>query len=169
MLVVALFGTQVSSLCKIGSELWRSEWKIDFHGAMVLPAKSPHYGQIAVHDPGNPKIIFRDHQTFWKTPLGNSGKEKTNKHKHFGAGRCSGQTGPIPVANQDPSLDKPGPAPGTNRPVPVQFHRKIAILSRLSLGRGGGSSLGRLSRKGRQENVYVFCVYWFLSSPTLEK
>ena len=29
------------------------------------------------------------------------------------------------------------PVPGTNRPFSAQFHSKIAILSRLSLGRGG--------------------------------
>ena len=33
--------------------------------------------------------------------------------------------------------DKPGPVPWTNRPFAVEFHIKIAILSRLSLGREG--------------------------------
>ena len=30
-------------------------------------------------------------------------------------------------------------------------------------GMGPGLSLGRLSRKGRQKNVYVFCVYRFFA------
>ena len=37
----------------------------------------------------------------------------------------------------------------------------MAILSRLSLGQVGGSSLGRLSHKGRQRIFYVFRVYSF--------
>ena len=52
-----------------------------------------------------------------------------------------------------------------NRPFSNEFHSKIIILSRLSLGQVG-SFLGRLSHKGgRQKNVYVFSVYWFFLAP----
>ena len=64
-----------------------------------------------------------------------SGKRKTNKHKHFWRDGVQdkqepslGQTGTRP-------RDKLGPVPGTHRPFSVEFHSKIAILSRLSLGR----------------------------------
>ena len=77
--------------------------------------------------------------------------------------------------NRNRPWDKPGPVPGTKwdpslrqtgRSL-VELHSKIAILSRLSLG--GGSSLGRSSRKGRQKNVYVFSVCWFFSPPSNER
>ena len=42
---------------------------------------------------------------------------------------------------------------GTDRPFSVEFQSKIAILFCLSLG--------QLSRKGHQKNVYVLCVYFF--------
>ena len=48
-----------------------------------------------------------------------SGKKKTNKHKHFGQGRCPGQIGTVPGTNGTPPRDKLGPVPGTNRPFSV--------------------------------------------------
>ena len=46
-----------------------------------------------------------------------------------------GQTGAVPGTNGPPPRDKMGPVPGINRPFSVEFHSRIAILSRLSLGR----------------------------------
>ena len=42
-----------------------------------------------------------------------------------------------PCNKRGPSLQQTGPVPGTNRPRSVEFHSKIGILSRLSLGRVG--------------------------------
>ena len=39
--------------------------------------------------------------------------------------------------NRNRPWDKMGPVPGTNRPFSVDFHSKIAMKSRLSLGRVG--------------------------------
>ena len=101
------------------------------------------------------------------------GQERTNKHKYFGLDGvqdkrepCRGQTGPTTGTNRDPSQgqtatpprDKPAvfcSIPQSNRPFcPVCF-----------FGMGPGLSLGRLSHKGRQKNVYVFSVYCFFLAP----
>ena len=66
-----------------------------------------------------------------------SGKKKTNKHKHFRRDGVRDKWDPSPGQNGTRPRDKMGPVPGTNRPFSVQFHSKIAILSRLSLGRVG--------------------------------
>ena len=51
------------------------------------------------------------------------------------------------------SPDTLGPVPGTDR------HSKIAILSRLSLGRVGGSSLGTIVPQGASEkHLCVLCL-----------
>ena len=80
-----------------------------------------------------------------------SGKKKPNKHTHFGWDG-SGQTGTGPSLgqNQEPSLK----------------HNRASCLGQTGRyfvtfvpGTGPSLSLGRLSRKGRQINVYVFCVY----------
>ena len=59
-----------------------------------------------------------------------------------------GQTGPHP-------WDKLGPVPGTNRPSCVYFHGKLPFCP-VCPWDGWGVVLGRLSRKGREKNVYVF-------------
>ena len=82
------------------------------------------------------------------------------------AGQSPGQTGTVPGTNGTPPRDKTGPVPGTNRPFSLEFHSKIAILSRLSLGQVGVRPWKRLSHKGRQKNVYVFSVYWFFAPNT---
>ena len=45
--------------------------------------------------------------------------------------------GTVPGTNGARSWDKPGPVLGTNWPVSAEFHGKIGILSRLSLGWAG--------------------------------
>ena len=74
---------------------------------------------------------------------------ESNKNIHFG---------------RDGVRDKREPSVGTNWSSSVEFHSKITSLSRLSLGRVGYSSPGRLSRKDRQKNVYVFS---FIFSPPI--
>ena len=46
-----------------------------------------------------------------KMPKFLSDKKKTNKHKHFFAGRSLGQTGTVPGTNRDPSLGQCGTRP----------------------------------------------------------
>ena len=93
-----------------------------------------------------------------------SGKKKTNKHKHFRRDSVRdkqepslGQMGPLPGTKWDPSLGQTGLSL-FNSTVKTPFCPVVP-------GTGGGLSLGRLSRKGRQKNVYVFSVYWFFLLP----
>ena len=70
-----------------------------------------------------------------------------------------GQMGPFPGTNRAPSLGQTG-----------RFLLKSTVKSLfcpVCPWNGWGSSLGRLSRKGRQKSVYVFCVYWFFFPPKL--
>ena len=73
----------------------------------------------------------------------------------------------VPGTNGTPPWDKMGPVPGTNWPLSVEFHSKNRHFVPSVLGTSGGSSLGRLSHKGHQKNVYVFSVYWFSFAPKL--
>ena len=108
------------------------------------------------------RVLF---ECFWAT--GSECPKALKKHAvgHFPArarekpininilgGTVSGTNRNRPGTNGTPPRDKLGPVPGTNRPSPVQFHSKSAILS-VCPGAGGGSSLGRLSHKGPQKNV----------------
>ena len=69
--------------------------------------------------------------------------------------------------NGDPSWDKLGPVPGTNRPFSVLFHSKIAILSRLSLGRVGVRSWDDCPAKAVRKMFMCFVrVYWFFRPQT---
>ena len=61
-----------------------------------------------------------------------------------------------PWDKQDPSL---GPVPGTDQQFSVEFHSKIAILCRLSVGRVGVRRWNDCPARGSQKNVHVFCVY----------
>ena len=72
-------------------------------------------------------------------------------------GRSLGQTGPLPGINWGPSLGQTGLFL-LNSTVKSPF---VPVCP----WAGGGSSLGRLSHKGRHKNVYVSSVYWFSSPP----
>ena len=74
----------------------------------------------------------------------------------------SGTNRKLPWANGTHSWDKPEPVPGTNRPFSVEFHSKIAICP-VCPWHGSRFVLGRLSHKGCQKNVCLFCVYWFFA------
>ena len=65
--------------------------------------------------------------------------------------------GPLPGTKWDPSLGQTGLSL-FNSTVKSPFCPVCPWT-------GGGSSLGRLSREGRQKNVYVLCVYCFFFVP----
>ena len=104
------------------------------------------------------------------TPMTNfcaSGKKKTNKHKHCGRDGVRdkqepslGQRGPLPGTNSDPSLGQTG--------LFLLNSTVKALFCPVCPWDGWGSSLGRLSHKGRQKNVYVFFVYWFFVVPSAD-
>ena len=62
--------------------------------------------------------------------------------------------------------DKPGPVPETNRPFSVEFHRKIGILSRLSLGRVGVRPWPIVLQGPSEKGLCVFFIGFF--RPQLE-
>ena len=67
---------------------------------------------------------------------------------------CMGQMGPLPGTKWDPSLSQ------TSLSL---FNSTVkSPFCPVCPWDGGGSSPGRLSRKGRQKNVHVFYVHWFL-------
>ena len=93
-----------------------------------------------------------------------SGKKKTNKHKHFRRDGVRdkqepslGQMGPLPGTNWDPSLGQTGLSL-FNSTVKSPFC-PVCPWDRW------GFVPGTLSHKGRQKNVYVFSVYWFFLLP----
>ena len=65
-----------------------------------------------------------------------------------------------PWDKRDPSPGQTGTRPW-DKPVFFLFSSTVKSPFCPICGTGGGSSLGRLSRKGRQKNVYVFSVYSF--------
>ena len=81
------------------------------------------------------------------------GQEKTNKHKHFGRDGVRDK--------QEPSLGQTGPVPGTNRPFSVEFHSKIAILSRLSLGRVPVCPWDDCPARAVRKCLCVLCLFFF--------
>ena len=69
---------------------------------------------------------------------------------------------------QDPSLGQTGPVPGINWSFSVEFHSKIAVLSRLSLGRVGvrpwNGCPARAVRKMFLSFVFFFSPFFTLRS-----
>ena len=70
--------------------------------------------------------------------------------------------------NRNRPWDKWDPSPGQNGTRPWDKPAFLCLIPQRNRhfvpfvpGTGGGSSLERLSHKGRQKNVYVFSVYWF--------
>ena len=73
--------------------------------------------------------------------------------------------------NRNRPWDKWDPSPGQNGTRPWDKPAFLCLIPQSNRhfvpfvpGTGGGSSLGRLSHKGRQKNVCVFSVYWFFCS-----
>ena len=97
------------------------------------------------------------------------GQEKTNKHKHFGRDGPWDKRDPVPGTNGTRPWDKLGPVPGTNRPFSVYFHSKIAILSRLSLGRVGVRPWDDCPGRAVRKMLCVFCLLVFFSAPMRKK
>ena len=64
-----------------------------------------------------------------------SGKKIEAININIWAGRCPDEQEPSPGTNKTPPRTNWHPSLGQNRPFSVEFHNKIAILSRLSLGR----------------------------------
>ena len=108
------------------------------------------------------KVSLRHFLDFFGTFLAlRADRKKTNNHRHFGQDGVRdkqdpslGQTGPLPGTNWDPSVGQTGLFP-FNSTVKSAFCPVCPWTGR-------GLSLERLSQKGRQKNVYVFSVYWFL-------
>ena len=70
----------------------------------------------------------------------------------------SGTSRNRPWTNGTPPRDKLGPVPGTNRPFLFSSTVKSPFCP-VCPGTGGGSSLGRLSHRGRQKTVFVFSAH----------
>ena len=90
-----------------------------------------------------------------------SDKKTTNKHKHFLRDGFRDKQEPSLGQTGTPPWDKVGPVPETNWPFSVEFHNKIAILSRLSLD-GWGFVPRTIVPQGPSEKcLCVFCFFFF--------
>ena len=69
--------------------------------------------------------------------------------------------GTVPGTNGARSWDKPGPVQGTNRPVSAEFHGKIGILSRLSLGWAGVRPWDDCPARAVRKMFMCFVFNWF--------
>ena len=82
--------------------------------------------------------------------------------------------GTVSGTNRNRPWDKWDPSPGQNGTRPWDKPAFLCLTPQSNRhfvpfvpGTGGGLSLGRLSCKGREKNVYVFSVYCFFSCPLL--
>ena len=95
-----------------------------------------------------------------------SGKKKKKLNINIcWAARCSGQTGAVPWDKRGPSLGQTGTVPGTNRPFSAEFHIKIDILSRLSLGRVGVRPWDDCPARAVRKMFMCFVFIRFFSTP----
>ena len=122
---------------------------LDKNRAPMGPEILSSTGAVAIPDSSSVLDKFQSEACF--TGLPSRGcqfywAQKEARNINIWVGWCPGQTGTV--------LGQLG----TNWPFSAEFHSKIAILSHLVPGTGGGSFVGRLAVR---KNVYVFCVYCF--------